>query len=369
MIVEQIFYGRGPDGYAILGSSVPSCGLTDQVLELCQSVGTPGFEREDDNQPFLLQKVCGANVLMVCGRNGDIDPLGRKTLFFHAVVVPATYAKEQKISAADLYRAGVFSPKCLDGKLSGLVIDGVAGEQSSGSSPRFMFPAVFSCRRANNLALVSLLRGHLVGTNWVTMCWRVMAGFEWVGLDESWNASSVPADYAVYDGEGKLQRAKEDRSRIPESHEEATRSTAGVKNSIALCAVGALVGLGIGWIIWGNASSKADADMTACVRAEVESDVVARLRAEIEAEVRQKVSAEVQTLKAQAEKPLPVFDERWRIMDFKKEMAEVDEQYKSAVIDHPNALEFKNARAFFKKLENYVDFVNEHFNQKQKEKK
>ncbi len=379
MNVEQIFYGRGPDGYAMLGASVPSCGLTDQVLELCQSVGTPGFEREDDNQPFLLQKVCGANVLMACGRNGDLDSLGRKTLFFHVVVVPLAFVKEQKISAVDLYRADVFSTKCRAGKLSALTIDGVKGELAGEADSRFKFPAVFSCRRANNLALVSLLCGNLVGTNWATMCWRVMSGFDWFGLDESWGCSRIPANYAVYDGEGRLRRTGGDRTDVSASGADAasrsseekkasatsegaeSRKGGGVKKSIVLCLVGVVIGLGIGRGIWGNAETKA-----------VPRDQSAGGAQSSQESSRQEFVAEAPQTKvvaAQPEKPWPVFNEEWRIHDFKREMKNLDATYVSAVIDNPTDIGLKNERALFKKLEGYVNFVNEHFGKTQKDKK
>lgn len=352
MNVEQIFYGRGADGYAILGSSVPSCGLTDQVLELCQSVGTPGFEREDDNQPFLLQKVCGVNVLMVCGRNGEPDSLGRKTLFFHAVVVPRAYAKEQSLSAADLYRADVFSTKCRDGKLSALVIDHVKGASDSHSCG-FKFPAVFSCRRVNNLALVKLLDGKLIGTNWATMCWKALPGFDWFGLDSSCHFSGVSAEYAVYDGDGKLLRgsgetrtAEKFRVRgIEHASQSNVQKGGNMKKGIAFGIGGMVLGLGLGWSIWGTAASS---------------------KIEVEA------LGQSQTTLAQAEKLWPVFDENWRITDFKMEMKK-DQTYVSAVIDNPSDSELMSERELFGKLQYYVEFVNKHFvnkeSTKQKEEK
>jgi hypothetical protein len=396
MNVEQIFYGRGADGYAILGSSVPSCGLTDQVLELCQSVGTPGFEREDDNQPFLLQKVCGANVLMVCGRNGDPDSLGRKTLFFHAVVVSLAYAELQKISASDLYCADVFSAKCRDGKLSVLEIDHVKGASDSHSCG-FKLPAVFSCRRANNLALVKLLDGKLVGANWATMSWKALPNFDWFGLDSSCHLSGVSAEYSVYDGDGKLLRESGETRTAEKSCvggiEHAAQSNVqkggNMKKGIAFGVVGLVLGLVLGWSVWGNAKTQPDMERDGVeehetqveieqrVRADltpkIEKEVEARLRPVIKAEEQKACDEKVQALKtqAQAEKPCPVFNEKYRIMDFEKEM-KVDDTYKQAV-DEPKNSYFNKVRPLFKKLEAYVNFVNAHFGNKetnkQKEKK
>lgn len=388
MNVEQIFYGRGPDGYAILGSSVPSCGLTDQVLELCQSIGTPGFEREDDNQPFLLQKVCGANVLMVCGRNGEPDSLGRKTLFFHVVAVPLAYAKEQNLSAADLYRADVFSPKCRDGKLSARVIDHVKGA-SNLRSCSFRFPAVFSCRRANNLALVKLLDGKLVGTNWATMSWKALPNFDWFGLDSSCHLSGVSAEYSVYDGDGKLLRESGETRTAEKSCvggiEHAAQSNVqkggNMKKGIAFGVVGLVLGLVLGWSVWGNCPDmerdgveehETQAEIEQRVRAEltpkIEKEVEVRLRPVIKAEEQKNCDEKVQVLKtqAQAEKSCPVFDEKYRIMDFGKEM-KVDDTYKQAV-DEPKNSYFNKVRPLFKKLEAYVNFVNAHFGNKETNK-
>ena len=360
MNVEQIFYGRGADGYAILGSSVPSCGLTDQVLELCQSVGTPGFEREDDNQPFLLQKVCGANVLMVCGRNGEPDSFGRKTLFFHAVVVPLAYAKEQKLSAADLYRADVFSTKCRDGTLSALVIDHVKGASDSHSCG-FKFPAAFSCRRANNLALVKLLDGKLVGANWATMCWRLMAGFDWFGLDASRLGSDVTAEYSVYDTDGKLlgDVVEEDGGSEPGGGDcgrsiqskPQKKNGGNMKMSLVFGIVGALLGLGLGWCIWGGAKPTTTKDASILPQTEIKADD------------REELVAEIEALKAkmQAEKARLVFDESYYIPNFEAAMAK-DKAYEVNVKGkNKDAPEGKPFRDLFNKLEAYVRFVNTNF--------
>ena len=381
MNVEQIFYGRGENGYAILGSSIPLCGLTDQVLELCQSIGTPGFEREDDNQPFLLQKVCGPNVLMACGRNGEPDSLGRKTLFFHVVAVPFSFAKEKRISAADLYRAGVFSEKCLDGKLSALSLNHVQASAGGSPSGGFELPAVFRCRRAENLELVKLLGGALVDTNWATMSWSVLRGFDWYGLDESCSVASVPMTHTVYDSDGTLFRANAKGaggSHAAPSSPETVPSLKSPRNSemkkgVCFAVGGLLVGFSLGLVPGRNAEPRNGERVIVESREskeEIENRVREEVRSQLEKELRASIASELATEQkenVQETNPLPSFDERWRITNFKKEMR-VDGTYQSAMIDNPGDPTLKAERGLFKKLEYYVDFVNGHFGCKQGDK-
>lgn len=371
MTGEQFFYGRGSEGYAILGASVPSCGLTDQVLELCQSVGTPGFEREDDDQPFLLQKACGPNVLMACGRNGEPDSLGRKTLFFHVVAVPLSFAKEKWISAADLYRAGLFSEKCRDGKLSALPLDHVSAASGVCETVKLKFPAVFHCRRAESLRLVKLMGGSLVCTNWTTMSWCVLKGFDWYGLDESRSVASIPAEFAVYDGEGRRLRGDDVGGNVGVASCADVRGRqalmqvqkgAGMKTCVLVGFVALLMGLGLGWRLWGNVESQDDEALRARLRAEVEAD----LRKKFDGELQEALKARTQAVTA-----MPRFDGTNVIRDFKKEM-QADQTYVNAFGKNKDDLGRKPLRDLFGKLEYYVVFVNENFcnegNKKKEEK-
>lgn len=355
MEVEQIFYGRGDGGYTILGSSIPSCGVTDLVAELCQSVGTPGYERAEDNQPFLLQKVCGPNVLMVCGRTGEADGIGRKTLFFHALVVRREYAKERGLCAADFYRAGKFSERCLRGKIAAVGIDDVKGAIGEASGKEFCFPAVFQCRRAANLGLIEMLARRLVDVNWATMSWSVLKGFDWYGFDASRSSTSLPEEFWVYDCEGNLRRAgraegkRVERGKSAAEGDRAKGKDSGLKASLSWGVGGLVVGLVIGLMMGG------DGDVVEKIveKVEVETNTVEIVR-EMPAEGKEGARFE--------------FDESNRILNFRKEM-QVDGTYQSAM-KKGNAGDprFNEVRALFKKLEAYVEFVNKHFPKKENKK-
>ena len=352
MEAEQIFYGRGDGGYTILGSSIPSCGVTDLVVELCQSVGTPGYERAEDNQPFLLQKVCGANVLMVCGRTGEADGIGRKTLFFHALVVRREYAREHGLSAADFYWAGKFSERCLRGKIAAVRIDDVKGASGEGVGKEFCFPAVFQCWRAANLGLIEMLAGRLVDVNWATMSWSVLKGFDWYGFDASRSSTSLPEEFWVYDVRGRERRCGRSAGKRIERGESAVEGDrakgkdSGLKASLSWGVGGLVVGLVIGLMMGGDG----DVGEKIVEKVEVETNTVEMVK-EVPAEGREGARFE--------------FDESNRILNFRKEM-QVDGTYQSAM-KKGNAGDprFNGVRALFKKLEAYVEFVNKHFPKKE----
>lgn len=50
--LEQVFYGRGDNGYAVLGVSPGGRPLARRVAALCGAVGTPGGNY--GGEPFLL---------------------------------------------------------------------------------------------------------------------------------------------------------------------------------------------------------------------------------------------------------------------------------------------------------------------------
>ncbi len=359
MEVEQVFYGRGESGYTILGSSIPLCGVTDQVAELCQSIGTPGYERAEDNQLFLLQKVCGVNVLMGCGRTGDADGIGRKTLFFHVLVVRCEYAKERGLCAADFYRAGKFSERCLRGKIGSVGIDDVTGVGVGARGAEFHFPAVFQCRRAENLGLIGLLAGAEVGMNWATMSWRVLKGFDWYGLEASRSSASLPGELWVYDVEGKMRRAGRTEGNAVDGKESAAeggnRCSGPTERSVAKCGavvgvVGLVVGLMIGLMMGGGDTREQMGDGKVA-QVEVAEDEKAVCVGDEE--------KGLEELK---------FDEAWRIFDFEKEMM-ADGTYQ-AVMEKGNVGDprFKKERALYKKLEAYIEFVNKNFPKKENKK-
>jgi len=376
MKVEQVFYGRGMGGYAILGSSVSEKSLADEVQKLCQSVGTPGYERKDDDKPFLLQKPVGRDVIMVCGRNGEPDSVGRRTLFFHALIVPREYVLGKRISAYDVYRGGLFSEVCRSGSLEAVELPELsAGDRASDSDVNL--PAVVRCRRAENLRVVDLFHGKLVETAWATISWSPLTGFDFYGLDEARSISTVHGNYRVYDVNGVMIRDlisdKHEVAEVPLVHKGQMK--AGLMKPIVFGLIGGALGLTAGWVFWGGSQQEPidRESMTAEIEARVKEELGPKMKAEAAVALRKELEKDIRTQlekefdqktapKANAE--LPVFDEQYRLVDFKKQMAELDRVWKVAMIEHRSGLE--KERRLFEKIQWYVDFVNDNFPKKER---
>ena len=106
----QIFYGRAPDGYGVLGSSPAGRPFIGAVAALCRTVGSP--DRPGDVRPFLLSKREGAAVLMIRACRGAADPTGRATIFFHALIADETSLRVAGLDAFAFVNAGVFAESC-----------------------------------------------------------------------------------------------------------------------------------------------------------------------------------------------------------------------------------------------------------------
>ncbi|MDO5318042.1 MAG: hypothetical protein Q4G65_05390 [bacterium] len=208
MKFEQFFYGRGDKGYGILGASVPSCGLTDLVVQLCQMPGTPVVVSDADDKPFLLQRVIGQDVLMACGCSGRSDGIGRGTSFFHVVVARLEDVTNFKMSAATLYENGVFaSSYTLGSPVENLVIDPNGLKRKERRASRLEMPAVVLCRRSENLDILDLVGDDLVARDFATISWNVINEFPLYGLADSIGIGKIPESFNVYDSKGRILRA------------------------------------------------------------------------------------------------------------------------------------------------------------------
>lgn len=319
MKLEQVFYGRGEAGYTILSSSIPSCGLTDLVQDICGSVGTPGVERSEDDKPFLVQKTVGDTVVMACGRTGLPDSMGRRTLLFHVLCAPRSDMQRMGLSALELYHRRMFAAECPQGKIAALEIpDSPCGNPSG--LPRLRLPAVVKCRRAENLDVLELLGDQIVTCNWASFSWRPLDGFDFYGLEFSHGLGSVPVTYHVCDSHGAVLRAGADAPQeekedvvIEKPQQRGRFPWVGVAVSAACFAVGFICG--------------------------------AKFTPE---------PHEVAESRPTTVQKMPVFDERYRIVDFEQE-------------SDGKIMPRHMQSAFVESLRAYVRFVNENFASKKKE--
>lgn len=206
--LEQLFYGRGEGGYGILSASSDAAPFARCVEALCGAVGTPGGDY--GGEPFLLSKPEGDSVIMICGRRGAPDGMGRATLFFHALIGRKNVLSVAKLNAFALFAQGAFADKMPHGEIPSLSFDmsddggAPARHQSNEGAADSSLPCVF---RSDKPA--PILVGTAVGERANELAW---ATFSFQSL-EGFDAQVLPLRVAApiccneYDSWGKLIRA------------------------------------------------------------------------------------------------------------------------------------------------------------------
>lgn len=205
--LEQIFYGRGSRGYAVLGTSPGAKPFAPRIEALCGAVGTPAADY--GGEPFLLSVPDGDRVLLVCGRRGAPDSMERGTLFFHALVAEKTVLAAAKADAFSLFDQGAFADKMPTGEIKALRIDAKPGRDGSPSRPtggHFVdasLPCVIRSDKPDPNLVRAVLAGRVNDCAWSTFAFQFLDGF---------TAQVLPACVAAprtaneYDPTGKLLR-------------------------------------------------------------------------------------------------------------------------------------------------------------------
>ena len=174
--LEQVFYGRGERGYCVLAMSPGASPWAGRVEALCGAVGMAGSDYAGD--PFLLSVPEGDRVLMVCGRRGAPDSMGRETLFFHALVASRNDLAAAKADAFSLFARNVFAERPPSGKTaSPLLVDTSGGTaldgRSKGALDRAGVPA-FPCLVRSERPAPDTVRAS-VGSRILDVAWATFA--------------------------------------------------------------------------------------------------------------------------------------------------------------------------------------------------
>ena len=181
LFLEQVFYGCGSHGYAVLGQS-PGISHAARVESLCGAVGTP--DANYGGEPFLLSVPEKGRVLMVCGRRGEPDSIRRGTLFFHALVVEKASLVAAKANAFSLFAQGAFAESMTQGIVEAVRIDakpdkdGSVNHSPDGSAEDAALPCFIRSPHPSS-DVVRLLAGRrLNDLAWSTFSFRSMPGFD-----------------------------------------------------------------------------------------------------------------------------------------------------------------------------------------------
>ena len=341
MIFEQVFYGRGPQGYAVLGDSGCSYELVAHAEMLCQQHGTPDAALRN---PFLFQHISCGRIYMGCGMAGQKDGLGRSTLFFHVLIGEAESFRSAGLSAVDFFRHGLFAKVQEDRKLEALDVNvqGLQIERGNSTCP-IDLPAVVMFKGDDSIKVLDLIGGMRTQVNWTTYSWNTSNSFAYIGIPSSKSIDSVPFDYNVYDECGRLLRHRQGGGRKVEgmlndiggaekflnarqAPDEARQTGNGVGNGrLPMLFFGLGVGLLIGMFVAGG------------------------LRLPAVKESRSDKWRDSST-------PVIKFDENYRIRDFREALVPLGWEDNLGNTD-------SRSSAFLKKCKVYVDFVNKYFPQ------
>ena len=205
--LEQVFFGRGSDGYGILGVSPGARPFSARVEALCGGVGTP--DGTYGGEPFLLSQPIGDRTVLLCGRRGAPDSAGRETLFFHALVATKKDLLAAKADAFSLFDQGAFATKMPPGGTEPLQLDVKSGRDGSTSRPdggrteNASLPCVIRSDKPAHDAVRAFVGARSLDLSWATFSFQALSGFDVQALP---HRATIPARFTEYDDSGKLIR-------------------------------------------------------------------------------------------------------------------------------------------------------------------
>lgn len=206
----QIFYGRGPDGYGVLGASPAGRPFLGAVASLCRAVGSP--DRPGEIPTFLLGKREGDAVIMVRACRGAADPTGRATVFFHALVADAASLCSAGLDAFAFAENGTFASVCPSHELPDLVFPDMRTQPAVQTPARSMeLPATISSDRPLDALVRRELGAESLDKNWATFSYNPLPGFDLCVLSSYSPRTGGGTQYA-FDGAGVHRLSSETTS-------------------------------------------------------------------------------------------------------------------------------------------------------------
>lgn len=197
-ILGQIFYGRAPGGYGVLGSSPAGRSFIGAVAAICRAVGSP--DRPGDVRPFLLSKREGAAVLMIRACRGAADPTGRATIFFHALVADKASLRAAGLNAFVLENAGVFAESCPSREPPDLTFPSAKQHEATPAEGRGIdMPATISSERPLDELVRQEMGVKSLDLNWATFTFNPLPDFDLCVLSSYSPRKGTGTQYAFDD--------------------------------------------------------------------------------------------------------------------------------------------------------------------------
>lgn len=205
MSIEQIFYGRGIYGYGILGVSPGGSSFASRVEAICGMVGTPGVDY--GGEPFLISVPESDHVVMVCGRRGEPDSMGRSTLFFHALVAGKAEMADANADAFSLFEQGLFTDEIPAGEIAALSIDVKSADNAYPHPENFVgmtVPCVIRSDKPQFDLVRAAVGDQALELSWATLAFQPMRNFDVIVLPPR---ASCQRNVNEYDSSGRIIRS------------------------------------------------------------------------------------------------------------------------------------------------------------------
>ena len=193
----QVFYGRGKDGYGILGASPSGRPFVGFVATLCRAVGSP--DRPGDIRPFLISKREGDSIVMIRACRGDSDPTGRSTLFFHALVASVDDLSSTNVDAFALSGKEVFL-SALPQVVEDVEVSVPTSKVNALPSGELRFPALIASDHPLDVEVRRILGRETLTRNWATYSYRSLDGFD-LCVHSSYATPSTFGNHYTFTGE------------------------------------------------------------------------------------------------------------------------------------------------------------------------
>ena len=361
----QIFYGRGKDGYGILGASPLGQPFSDSVTALCRAVGSP--DRPGDVRPFLISKCERGHVIMIRACR-DEDPSGRTTLFFHVLVAKEEELASVGLDAFVLAERSVFVSSLPGGSINDVPFPSSVSRSVNPCSTDVRLPAFIAADHPLDAEVRRFLGRETLSRNWATYSYNPLQGFD-LCVYSSYGASPTNGNrYAFVDGRFIAASGTRSTSPTPQSPAHVKDRSLMLKVSLVLNAV--LVVVLVAAIVLRNGNGK-DGHPTSSAQqtpASPPNSTDTELASEMtKEEAFQKWGAEWQSefrqkLHKSFEKRL---DDNLRISDFVGTMARISPAFK----DYPKEKWKPQMRTTYERLEAYVSFVEEEIVKQQPQSK
>ena len=206
----QVFYGMGPHGYAVLGSSPLAKWAESDVKFLCGMIGTPSVAL--DGAFVLASRPVGDNVLLVRACAGALDPNGRRTMLFHALVAKGADLAAAGLDAFSISEKGLFQASAPKGEVTDIEVESGAVSPWRAMPPfDVSCPAVLRLVKPDVPLIRSILGSRANSLTWSTFSETARPSFDICVVDVY---AALPEEKSIYDRTGLMRGASKARKPV-----------------------------------------------------------------------------------------------------------------------------------------------------------